>query len=167
MFTQESDFGDNYRRCKDVFVYMGDDTRVSIVGYDTARIKLNGKVQVLPKSLHVPSLDYSLLSITRHGQQKGWTFFTGDENWRLTFPRFSIEAPLPENGDLQIEMEELISEDWLCADFTYGIDTNKTDHADHLDIFACYLKALNQIHRGRAVTQAQSKKQLDCLTFHL
>ena len=131
---------------------MGDDTRVPVVGYGTARIKLNGKVQVLPQSLHVPGLDCSLLPITCHGRQEGCTFFTGDGNWHLTFPRFSIEAPLPDNGDLQIEMEELTSEDWLCADFTYGVDTNDTDHADHLDVFARRLKALNQIHRGRAVT---------------
>ena len=77
---------------------MGDGTRVPVVGYGTARIKLNGRVQVLPKSLHVPGLDCSLLSITRHGQQKGRTFFTGDGNWHLTFPQFSIEAPLPDNG---------------------------------------------------------------------
>ena len=103
-----------------------------MVGYGTACIKLNGKVQVLPKSLHVPGLDCSLLSITRHGQRKGCTFFTGDGNWHLTFPRFSIEAPLPENGDLQIEMEDLTSEDWLCDDFIYGVDTHENDHADHL-----------------------------------
>ena len=64
-------------------------------------------------------------------------------------------------------MEQLTSKDWLSADFTYGFDNNDTDHADHLDVFACCLKALNQIHRGRAVTRAQSKKQLDCLTSHL
>ena len=69
--------------------------------------------------------------------------------------------------DLQIEIEELISEDWLCADFTYGVDTNSTDHANHLDVFAYRLKALDQIHRGRAVTWDQSKKQLDRLTSHL
>ena len=92
---------------------MEDVTRVPVVGYGTARIKLNGKVQVLPKSLHVPGFDCSLLSITRHGRRKGCTFFTGDGNWHLTFPCFSIEAPLPKNGDLQIKMEELTSEDWL------------------------------------------------------
>ena len=165
MFTHENNFGDDYRKCKDVVVYMGDGTRVCVDGYGTARIKLNGKVQVLPKSLHVPGLDCSLLSITRHGHQKGCTFFTGDGNWHLTFPRFSMETPLTENGDLQIKMEELTSEDCLCDDFTYGVDD--IDHADHLDIFARRLKALNQIHRGRAVTQAQSKKQLDRLTSHL
>ena len=165
MFTEEGDFDDDYRRCKNVFVYMGDSTRVPVIEYGTARIKLNGKVQVLPKSLHVPGLDCSLLSITRHGQRKGCTFFTGDSKWHLTFPRFSIEALLPDNGDLQIEMEQLTSEDWLSADFTYGVDNNDTDHADHLDVFARRLKALNQIHRGCAVTRAQSKKQLDRLTF--
>ena len=36
IFTEESDFGDDYRRCKDVFVYMGDGTRVPVVGYGTA-----------------------------------------------------------------------------------------------------------------------------------
>ena len=64
-------------------------------------------------------------------------------------------------------MEELTSEDLLCDDFTYGVDTYITDHADHLDVFACHLKALNQIHWGRAVTWAQSKKQLDRLISHL
>ena len=64
-------------------------------------------------------------------------------------------------------MEQLTSEDWLSADFIYGVDNNNTDHADHLDVFACRLKALNQIHRGCAVTRTQSKKQLDRLTSHL
>ena len=49
-------------------------------------------------------------------------------------------------------MEQLTSEDWLSADFTYGVDNNDTDRADHLDVFARCLKTLNQIHRGRAVT---------------
>ena len=80
MFTQENDFGDNYRRCKDAFVYMGDGTRVPVVGYGTAHIKLNGKVQVLSKSLHVPGLDCSLLSITGNGRRKGCTFFNSDGN---------------------------------------------------------------------------------------
>ena len=90
MSTEESNSGDNYRRCKDVFVfvYMGDGTRVLLAGYGTAQTKLNGKVQVLPKSLHVPGLDCSLLSITHHGRRKGCTFFTGDGNWHLTFPQF-------------------------------------------------------------------------------
>ena len=64
-------------------------------------------------------------------------------------PHFSsvlYQSTTSRNGDLQIEMEELTSEDWLCDDFTYGIDTYKTDHADHLDVFARRLKALNQIH---------------------
>ena len=95
MFTKESDFGDNYRRYKDVFVYMGNSTRVLVAGYSTTRIKLNRKVQVLPKSLHLPGLDCSLLLITRHGRRKRCTFFTSDGNCHLTFPLFSIEAPLP------------------------------------------------------------------------
>ena len=40
-------------------------------------------------------------------------------------------------------MEELTIEDWLCDDFTYGVDTHETEHADHLDVFACRLNALN------------------------
>ena len=120
-----------------------------------------------PKSLHVPGLDCSLLSITWHGHRKRCTFFTGDRNCHLTFLRFSIEASLPESGDLQIKMEKLTSEDWLCDDFTYGVDTYNTGNADHLDIFARRLKALNQIHRGYTVTWAQSKKQLNRLTSQL
>ena len=168
MFTEKSDFKDDYRRCKNVFVYTGDGTRVPVDGYDgTSRIKLNGQVQVLPKSLHIPSLDCSLLLITRHRRRNGCTFFTGDRNWHFTFPRFSIEAPLLENGNLQIVMEELTSENWLCDNFTYGIDTYDTGNTDHLDIFDCCLKALNQIHRGRAGTRVQSKKQLYHLKSHL
>ena len=46
MFTEKSNFGDDYRRCKDLFVYMGDGTRVPVEGYGTACIRLNRKVQV-------------------------------------------------------------------------------------------------------------------------
>ena len=154
MFTEESNFWDSYRQCKDVFVYMSDGTRVPVNVYGTARIKLNRKFQVLPKFLHVPGLDYSLLSITRHGRRKRCTFFTDDGNWLLTFPCLIIEASLPDNGGLQIEMKELTSEDWLCDDFTHGVNTHHIGTADHLDIFARHLKALDQIYIGRVMTRA-------------
>lgn len=63
---------------KVVFVYMGDGIHVPVLGYGTACIKLNGNVQVLPKSLHVPGLNCSLLLIICHGRRKGCTFFTSD-----------------------------------------------------------------------------------------
>ena len=43
MFTHESDFGDDYKRFKDVFVFIGDNTCVPVHGYGTAQIKLNVK----------------------------------------------------------------------------------------------------------------------------
>ena len=83
------------------------------------------------------------------------------------FPWFSIEALLLKNSNLQIKMEELTIENWLCDNFTYGVDLYDTGNADHLDIFDSRLKALKKIHREHAVTQAQWKKQLNCLISHL
>jgi hypothetical protein len=60
MLTDKDDFGEDYKQCRDVFVYMGDGTPVAVQGYGTGRIKMDGKVQVLKKSLHVPTLDCSL-----------------------------------------------------------------------------------------------------------
>jgi hypothetical protein len=61
----------------------------------------------------VPSLDCSLLSITRHGPSgKGCSFIIEDGSMHLTFPNFSITAPVPSNGDLRLDLEVLSLDDW-------------------------------------------------------
>ena len=113
MLTEEDDFGDDYKKCRDVFVYMGDGTPVPVQGYGTGRIKMDGKVQVLKKALHVPTLDCSLLSITRHGRSgKGCSFIIENGCMHLTFPNFSITTPIPSNGDLRLALEALSPDDW-------------------------------------------------------
>ena len=159
MLTDRDDFGEDYKQCRDVFVYMGDGTPVPVHGYGTGRIKLDGKVQALKKSLHVPSLDCSLMSITRHGRSgKGCAFLIADSEMHLTFPNFSITAPVPENGDLRLELEPLSADDWGEPDFTY-----EDEGDDFLDVLSNRLDFLNRVHRGRVLTRGQRTKNQDQL----
>ena len=71
----------------------------------------------------------------------------------LTFPNFSITAPVPDNGDLRLELEPLSANDWGEPDFTYE---NEGD--DYLDVLSNRLDFLNRVHRGRAMTRGQRTK---------
>ena len=91
-----SDFEDDYVRCTDVFVMMGDNSEISVLGYGTARIKINGRVICLINSLHVPDLDVNLFSCTRHGSNgEGNMFFLGEGKMHLTFPTFTVTDDIP------------------------------------------------------------------------
>lgn len=63
----QSDFEDDYIAYDGVFVLMGDASKISVAGYGTSRIKLDGNVTQLVNSLHVPNLDCDLFSATKHG----------------------------------------------------------------------------------------------------
>ena len=79
MLRNQSDFEDNYVRCTDVFVLMGDNSEISVLGYGMARVKINGRVIRLVNSLHVLDLDVHLFSCTRHGSNgEGNIFFLGE-----------------------------------------------------------------------------------------
>ena len=59
MRRNRMDFEDDYAACNDVFVLMGDNSEIPVLGYDTSRVKINGHVVRLINSLHVPDLDVS------------------------------------------------------------------------------------------------------------
>ena len=69
-----SDFKDDYQACTDVFVLMGDASRIHVAGYSTSQMKIDGNVRRIVNSLHVPLLDSDLFSVTKraHGH---WLFF--------------------------------------------------------------------------------------------
>ncbi|OEU11655.1 hypothetical protein FRACYDRAFT_244773 [Fragilariopsis cylindrus CCMP1102] len=159
MLTEEDDFGNDYKKCRNVFVYMGDGTPVPVQGYKPGRIKMDGKVQVLKKALHVPTLDCSLLSITRHGRSgKGCSFIIENGYMHLTFPNFTINTSIPSNGNLRLPLEALSPDDWGEPDFTYEAGGD-----NYLDVFSNRINFLNRIHRGRAMTRGQRKKNRDQL----
>ena len=70
----------------------------------------------------------------------------------LTFPQFSIMQPIPNNGDLQLDLEHLTINDWGIP--TYVCNGEEND-LKHLDNFGHCLSFLNQIFRGRAVTRVK------------
>ena len=51
------DFEDEYKACNGAFVLMGDDSFVTVAGYDTCYMKINSNVTHVHNSLHVPDLD--------------------------------------------------------------------------------------------------------------
>ena len=76
MRRNRGDFEDDYVKCTDVFVLMGDSLEIPVLGYNTSRVKINGRVVGLVNSLHVPDQDVDLFSCTRHRSNgKGNTFF--------------------------------------------------------------------------------------------
>ena len=60
-------FANDYRKCQNVFVYMGDGSPTPVLGIGTARLEVEGRIIHLPNALHVLDLDCNLMSITRHG----------------------------------------------------------------------------------------------------
>ena len=146
----------NYKKCQDVFVLMGDCTPVPVVGYDTARIKLEGHVSCLENCLHVPSLETSLFSTTKHGRNgTGHSFLLALSEMHLTFPTFSVTCPIPEDGDLRLDLDDLTDNDWGIPEH---ICNGKENDASHLDDFRNRLYFLNQIFKGHTVTHLQRKE---------
>ena len=134
---------------------MVDCTPVPVVGYGTARIKLDGHVSCLETSLHVPSLETSLFSTTKHGRNgTGHSFLLALSEIHLTFPTFSISCPIPQDGDLRLTLDDLTDEDWGIPEH---ICNGKENDASHLEDFGNRLYFLNQIFKGRAVTRAKKK----------
>ena len=135
---------------------MGDASRVPVAGYGTGRIKLDGHVVCMENSLHVPSLESSLFSTTKHARNgTGNTFLLSNSQMYLTFPNFSIEQPIPPNGDLRLNLEHLTENDWGIPSYVCNGEENDLEH---LDNFGHRLFFLNKIFRGRAVTRAKQKE---------
>ena len=108
MRKHRRDFEDDYQACTNVFVLMGDASRVPVAGYGTSRMKLNGNVTRVLNSLHVPGLDTDLFSVTKHGRMAlGHSFILEGGDMHLTFPKFSITQDIPLNGDLRVPLDPM------------------------------------------------------------
>ena len=56
------DFEGDYITCNDVFVLIGDNSEIPVLGFGASRVKINGHVVQLVNSLHVPDLDVDFFS---------------------------------------------------------------------------------------------------------
>ena len=154
MFKSIEFFEGDYTKCIDVFVLMGDGTKIPVEGIGTARIKIDGHVSILPNTLHVPSLDANLFSTTKHAcNGAGCSFLLEKGSMHLSFPTFSVSRNIPSDGDLRVSLQPLDSVDWHVADHTCdGIEFDNS-------VFK-QIQFLNRIHFGRAMTRAQKKQKL-------
>ena len=111
-------FENDYDTCNDVFVLMGDNLEILILGFGTAQMKIDGHVVCLVNKLHVPDLDFDLFSCIRHGaNSKGNTFLLGEGKIHLTFLAFIVTDDIPANGDLKVQIQPLTKEDWGIPNF--------------------------------------------------
>ena len=105
MTRNRADFEDDFVRYTDVFVLMGDGLEISVLGFGTARMKIDGFVTRLVNTLHVPGLDCDLFPCTCHGRNgKGCSFVLADSKMHLSFPKFIITRDIPVNGDLRLTL---------------------------------------------------------------
>ena len=162
MFKEKRHFIGDYRKCKDLFVYMGDGSPVPVAGIGTVRIKVRGRVIVLPNVLHVPALDCNLMSITRHGRRgPGCSYLVENNMTHLSFPDFTLSLEIPANGDPHFALDALDEEDFDNHDYC------ATNNNNALDSFKSRLAFLSQVHRGRLQTRSQSKRWLDTIKLML
>ena len=118
MCRNNIDFEDDSVTYNDVLVLMGDNFQITVLGYSTSRVKINGHVVCLVNSLHVTDLDIDLFSCTRHGSNwKGNTFFVGEGKMQLLITSFTITDNIPKKGDLKVLIEPLTEDDWGIPNF--------------------------------------------------
>ena len=105
----------------------------------------------------MPSLDSDLFSTTRHGRNgKGCTFLLGDSKIHLTFSEFSVIRPIPADGDLRIDIDDLTEHNWNFPDFI--CDGIEEDIKGSLESLEGRMKFLNHVFRGRNVTMRNQQK---------
>ena len=162
MRKHQRDFEDDYQACSDVFVLMGDGSRIPIHGYGTSRMKINGNVTRVLNSLHVLGLDSNLFSVTKHGRMDhGHSFLLEGGNMHLSFPKFSITQPIPENDDLRIALQPMTVDDWSIPNYILDGDNCSDDYSNN---YKNRINILNGIAKGCAVTtRANRKLQVDTL----
>eukprot|EP00531_Pseudo-nitzschia_arenysensis_P008906 CAMPEP_0116127296 /NCGR_PEP_ID=MMETSP0329-20121206/6769_1 /TAXON_ID=697910 /ORGANISM="Pseudo-nitzschia arenysensis, Strain B593" /LENGTH=2217 /DNA_ID=CAMNT_0003621395 /DNA_START=65 /DNA_END=6718 /DNA_ORIENTATION=- len=155
MFAEREYFEDDYKKCKNVSVYMGDGSPVKVEGIGTATIKIEGHTIRLPNVLHVPQLDCNLMSITQHGLRgSGCTYLVENGEIHLTFPNFVLSMPIPPNGDPRFTMEPASATDRKVVEYD-GTASKFT-----LETVMGRQALLRHIHRGRAITRGKLKKEL-------
>lgn len=99
---------------------------------------------MLDDSLYVPNLDCDLFSTTRQSLNgKGCSFLLLEGMLYLTYPNFTLEQPIPSDGDLQIELEYLNKHDWGLPDFI--CNGHETSDKTYLDDFRNCIKFLNNV----------------------
>lgn len=154
MLMSEEFFEGDYTRCEDVFVLMGDGTKIPVIGIGTARIKINGHVSRLSNALHVPSLDANLFSTTKHAcNGSGCSFLLEKSEMHLSFPTFSVSQPIPADGDIRIPLQPLASIDW-------HLTNHSCDGIEFDNNVMQQIEFLNRVHFGRATTRAQKQAKL-------
>ena len=172
MRRNRMDFEDDYVPCNDVFVLMGDHSEIPVLGYDTSRLKINGRVVRLVNSLHVPDLDVDLFSCTRHGSnKKGNTFFLNEGKMHLTFPHFTVTDDILADGDLKVPIKPLSESDRaILNSICDGIplqDEQLTNFGTRLAFLDNVLKGriagqdkkiADQLFKGRVMTRSQQKQ---------
>ena len=72
----------------------------------------------------------------------------------------TISDDIPVNGDLRIQLDPLTEEDWEISN---AICEGTIIHYQDLDHFGTRLDMVNEILRGRVMTRAQKRIQLDKL----
>jgi hypothetical protein len=94
----------SYRRLINRFVTLGDDTRLPILGKGSAKVKLNGKVVILRKCLHVPGLRNPLYSLRKHRKMPGCgTYSDYDHSAFILFLRFTLQIDDSVNNFISYE----------------------------------------------------------------
>ena len=167
MRRNRGDFENDYVRYNDVFVLMGDNSEIPVLGF-------GGRIVRLVNSLHVYvlDLDVDLFSCTRHGSNgKGNTFFLGEGKIHLTFPTFTVTDGIPADGDLKVPIQPLADNDWdipnfVCEGFllqdkqlpTFGTQLPFLDNVLKGRVTGQDRKLADQLFKGQIMTRAQRKE---------
>ena len=94
----------SYRKQANCWVTLGDDTKLPILGEGSAKIKLNGKVVILRRCLHVPGLHNPLYSLRKHRKMPGYgTYSDYDHGAFILFPRFTLQIDDSVNNFISYE----------------------------------------------------------------
>ena len=120
MRRRRRDFEDDYQPCTDVFVLMGDASRIPVIEYNTSWMKIDGNMTRIVNSLHAPGWDSDLFLVTKHGgMDHGYSFILEGGNIHLLFPKFLITQPIPKNNDLQISLQPMSSDNWSNPSYIF------------------------------------------------
>lgn len=118
---------------------MGDASRIAVAGYDICHIKINGNVTHVLKYLHVPDLDSSLFSVTKHGRiNYGHSFILVGGNMHLSFQKFPITQPIPKNNDVRVPLQILTNDDWNIPSYIFDGDNVSDDYLNNYKIELIY-----------------------------
>ena len=111
---------DSYVSCKNTFVCMGDGSEISVLGYGTIRMKINGKIFQITNSLHMFNLDCNLFSGTFYGcNVEGCSLLLAENQMHLTFLNFIFTQDIPRDNNFKIKTQPLCDVDWALSPQMY------------------------------------------------